>query len=112
VDLLVLEANHEEELLHHGPYPAFLKRRVAGSQGHLSNRAAAGCLAAMEAAPPGCVWLAHLSQTNNSPATALGVVGAALRTIGLDRIPLAAAGRTRPSLSWSAAPSERQLALL
>jgi phosphoribosyl 1,2-cyclic phosphodiesterase len=112
VDLLVLEANHEEELLHRGPYPAFLKRRVSGRHGHLSNRAAAECLAAMASEPPGCVWLAHLSQTNNSPATALGVVGAALRALGLDRIPLAAAGRKRPSLSWSAAPSARQLALL
>jgi phosphoribosyl 1,2-cyclic phosphodiesterase len=112
VDLLVLEANHDEELLQSGPYPTFLKRRVASRHGHLSNRAAAECLAAMSAEPPGQVWLAHLSQTNNSPATALRAVGAALREIGLDQLPLAAAGRKRPSLSWTTEPGPRQLPLL
>ncbi|MDF1502528.1 MBL fold metallo-hydrolase [Roseisolibacter sp. H3M3-2] len=70
VDVLVLESNHDEGLLESGPYPWHLKRRVAGSHGHLSNRAA-GELAT------GClhrelrhVVLAHLSETNNVPAVA------------------------------------------
>ena len=70
VDVLVLESNHDEGLLDAGPYPWHLKRRVAGSHGHLSNRAA-GELAT------GClhrelrqIVLAHLSETNNSPAVA------------------------------------------
>ena len=70
VDVLVLESNHDEGMLESGPYPWHLKRRVAGSHGHLSNRAA-GDLAV------GClhkemrqVVLAHLSETNNSPAVA------------------------------------------
>ena len=112
VDLLVLEANHEEQLLHAGPYPAFLKRRVAGRDGHLSNRAAADCLLALAADPPRAVWLAHLSQVNNRVGTALEVVGAALRAAGLGQLPLAAAGRNRPSLRWDSVPRPRQLALL
>ena len=40
VDVLVVESNHDEGLLESGPYPWHLKRRVAGSHGHLSNRAA------------------------------------------------------------------------
>lgn len=112
VDLLVLEANHEEQLLHSGPYPAFLKRRVAGRVGHLSNRAAADCLLTLAADPPGAVWLAHLSQVNNRVATALEVVSSALRLAGLDQVALAAAGRNRPSLTWSSGPRPHQPALL
>jgi len=70
VDVLVVESNHDEGLLESGPYPWHLKRRVAGSHGHLSNRAAGdltlGCLhQGMRQ-----VVLAHLSETNNSPAVA------------------------------------------
>jgi phosphoribosyl 1,2-cyclic phosphodiesterase len=70
VDVLVVESNHDEGLLESGPYPWHLKRRVAGSHGHLSNRAAGdltvGCLhKGLQQ-----VVLAHLSETNNSPAVA------------------------------------------
>src|SRR5699024_7362590 len=62
-DLIVLEANHDEELLRHGPYPAYLKRRVASDVGHLSNR---HCGLALGDALQGTshqpkIWLAHLS---------------------------------------------------
>ena len=77
VDVLVIEANHDEGMLRSGPYPAYLKSRIAGRTGHLSNRAAAALCA--EAAHGGLshVVLAHLSETNNDHGLALGAVSGA-----------------------------------
>jgi phosphoribosyl 1,2-cyclic phosphodiesterase len=79
VDVLVLEANHDEGMLWAGPYPAWLRARIASSTGHLSNRAAAAV--ARDAVTPQLahVVLAHLSETNNSPALADRTVRSALR---------------------------------
>lgn len=79
VDILVLESNHDGEMLRNGPYPAMLKRRIASREGHLSNRAAG--VAAAECAHRGLshVVLAHLSETNNTPRTATDCMRAALR---------------------------------
>ncbi|MGC4192479.1 MAG: MBL fold metallo-hydrolase [Thermomicrobiales bacterium] len=79
-DLVVLEANHDEQMLWRGPYPAHLKRRVASPVGHLSNEVCGASLArAMRDAMPGMpVWLAHLSDTNNRPDVAEATVNAAL----------------------------------
>jgi phosphoribosyl 1,2-cyclic phosphodiesterase len=79
LDVLVLEANHDEGMLWAGPYPPWLCQRIAGKMGHLSNRAAAAV--ARDAVTPQLahVVLAHLSETNNSPALADRAVRAALR---------------------------------
>jgi phosphoribosyl 1,2-cyclic phosphodiesterase len=79
VDILVLESNHDGEMLRNGPYPAMLKRRIAGREGHLSNKAAG--VAAAECAHRGMshVVLAHLSETNNTPAVATEAMRIALR---------------------------------
>lgn len=79
VDILVIESNHDGEMLRNGPYPASLKRRIAGSEGHLSNRAAG--VAAAECARRGMshVVLAHLSETNNTPQAAVQSMRSALR---------------------------------
>ena len=106
----MLEANHDEEMLWSGPYPAFLKNRVGGEIGHLSNLAAARCLAGLRR-PPRDVWLAHLSLVNNRVARALGVVGAGLAEAGLGHIALAAVGRNRPSVSWRSDRPAQQLRL-
>ena len=81
-DLLVLESNHDEDMLLAGPYPYALKKRVLGPQGHLSNRAAA--LYAVDAARFGArtILLSHLSQDNNTPALALETVGRPLAQAG------------------------------
>lgn len=81
-DLLVLESNHDEDMLLAGPYPYALKKRVLGPQGHLSNRAAA--LYALDAARSGAriILLSHLSRENNTPALALETVGAPLAQAG------------------------------
>ena len=81
-DLLVLESNHDEDMLLAGPYPYALKKRVLGPQGHLSNRAAA--LYAVDAARFGArtILLSHLSRDNNTPALALETVGRPLAQAG------------------------------
>lgn len=64
---LFLEANHEPELLAKSSYPAFLKRRVAGALGHLSNQVAADILREIQHSTLQKVVAAHLSQQNNLP---------------------------------------------
>jgi len=68
-DVLLLEANHDLHLLAHGPYPAFLKQRIRGKQGHLSNDQAAQFVTALPALP-GRLLLGHLSEVNNRPEVA------------------------------------------
>lgn len=74
-DVLVLEANHEKNLLLYGRYPYPLKRRILGDQGHLSNEDCGGALCRYlreidgEKVPN--VVLAHLSSENNTPMQAL-----------------------------------------
>ena len=70
-DCIVLESNHDEEMLRYGPYPAYLKRRILSEHGHLSNEACAEALAQFAEAGTGCFFLAHLSQENNRPSLAL-----------------------------------------
>ena len=66
-DALFLEANHDEERLEQSDYPAALKARISGPFGHLSNRAAAGILAALDQSRLQVLVAAHLSQNNNAP---------------------------------------------
>lgn len=81
-DLLILEANHDEVLLHTSNYPPSVRRRIASSHGHLSNQAAARFV--MELLHPRLagVVLAHLSKECNRPALAEQVVGEALARAG------------------------------
>lgn len=80
-DLLLLEANHDEIMLHESPYPWSVKARIAGSHGHLSNRAAAELVAELHHAKLGAVVLAHLSENSNNSSLAYDVVGRALRRV-------------------------------
>ena len=79
LDLLVLESNHDMEMLRHGPYPRMVQTRIAGPRGHLCNDAAA--LLASECAHEGLghVVLAHLSQKCNRPTLAKAAVAGALK---------------------------------
>ncbi|HSH75233.1 MAG TPA: MBL fold metallo-hydrolase [Longimicrobiales bacterium] len=81
-DLLVLEANHDEVLLHQGPYPPSVKRRIASSHGHLSNQAAARLATELLHPRLAGVVLAHLSAECNRAPLAEEVVGKALRSAG------------------------------
>ncbi len=82
LDILVLETNHDLEMLRSGPYPWVLKQRVAGRHGHLSNREAAEGIPELVCDRLRQVALYHLSQTNNLPALAAAAVGETLEKIG------------------------------
>jgi phosphoribosyl 1,2-cyclic phosphodiesterase len=64
---LLLEFNHDLEMLWNGSYPWPLKQRIASATGHLSNEAAAELLASVAHGGLGLVVLAHLSEENNRP---------------------------------------------
>ena len=67
---LILEANHDPQMLMDGPYPMPLKQRVRSNQGHLSNGDAARFLAGLADSSLRHVVLSHLSETNNTPELA------------------------------------------
>jgi phosphoribosyl 1,2-cyclic phosphodiesterase len=76
---LVLECNHDEELLRTSSYPPFLKRRVGGAYGHLANSAAAALAQSLLAAGGlRQVLAAHLSEQNNKPELARQALADAL----------------------------------
>ncbi|AOY56845.1 MULTISPECIES: MBL fold metallo-hydrolase [Desulfococcus] len=76
--LLILEANHDPDLLMHGPYPWHLKQRVKGRTGHLSNSQSRELLQEVIHEGMRHVILGHLSQQNNTPDHALREVALAL----------------------------------
>lgn len=84
LDALVLESNHDTDMLRYGPYPPSLKRRIAGGRGHLSNEAAARLAASVAHRGLRHVVLAHLSEQNNAPDVARRTVGMALRRTPYD----------------------------
>jgi phosphoribosyl 1,2-cyclic phosphodiesterase len=89
-DCLLVEANHDDEMLRQAPYPGSVRQRIGGALGHLSNRAAARLLA--EVCHPGLatVVLAHVSEQCNRPELALEAVRAGLSLRGFGGALLAA----------------------
>ena len=67
-DALLLECNHDTDMLERSAYPAFLKQRVGGDYGHLSNAAAAAIAGALNHSRLKHLVAAHLSVQNNLPA--------------------------------------------
>jgi phosphoribosyl 1,2-cyclic phosphodiesterase len=93
-DALVLEANHDADLLRFGAYPPTLKRRIAGRLGHLSNEQCGEMLqmiarAARPRPLPRVLVLAHLSQQNNRPKLARAAIEKALPVHGRPTLLLA-----------------------
>ncbi len=78
---IVIESNHDVEMLKNGPYPDYLKRRILGPEGHLSNEDCGRALS-MSLNDDATVMLAHLSENNNTPELAESTVK---RYIGEDR---------------------------
>ncbi len=83
VALAVLEANHDVETLRSGPYPYYLKRRILGEEGHLSNEDCARFAVTLAEHGAAEIVLAHLSKENNTPAMARNAVETALSAAGL-----------------------------
>ena len=83
-DALVLESNHDREMLFSGSYPPYLKQRISGGHGHLSNNQSAALLGDVLHDGLKYVLLAHLSSMNNTPEMALGCSLEVLRRNGAD----------------------------
>ena len=87
VDALVLECNHDLELLLNGPYPPSLKQRVSGRHGHMDNHTAAALLAKLDTSRLQHLVAAHLSRKNNraslAQAALSGVLNCSQEWIGI-----------------------------
>jgi phosphoribosyl 1,2-cyclic phosphodiesterase len=77
-DALVLECNHDIDMLANGDYPLSLKQRIAGKFGHLDNVAAAGLLSRLDNSRLKHLFAAHLSRQNNRPELARAALAGAL----------------------------------
>jgi len=88
-DLLLLEANHDADLLRRGSYPWYLKQRIASRHGHLANHQAQEALDRMLSAELKGVVALHISEENNDPSLA----EACFATVVNGSLPVAVAGR-------------------
>ncbi|GBG57493.1 MBL fold hydrolase [Sporomusaceae bacterium FL31] len=95
-DALVVEANHDEEMLWQGRYPWYLKKRISGNFGHLENKQLAEGLLEWINGNTQRVVLAHLSEENNTPEIALATI---LKTLKRSRI-----AKENPELRLRVAP--------
>ena len=122
-DLLIVESNHDVQRLLKGPYPWMLKNRILSDIGHLSNEAAADFILANLRSCPAygrdpasrrdkrlpTIWLAHLSDENNSPRLARKYVQSRLSDAGVRNVVLGVALRDIPSLTWRMTPHQMSL---
>ena len=81
---LVLEANHDVEMVERGPYPQRLKKRILSRNGHLNNEDCARALLELAGAGAKAVFLSHLSADNNLPELAYNTVCGALSAAGYE----------------------------
>ena len=96
-DVLIIESNHDLDMLRMGGYPWNLKERLMGRQGHLSNRAVAQFLGGAYDGEARNVILAHLSSKNNYPEIARQEASNALDSRGLDPSCVSLASQTEPT---------------
>ena len=79
---VVIESNHDVDMLQHGPYPAHLKLRILSEEGHLSNNACATELPQLLKSGTTRIILGHLSEENNTPLLARSAAKTMLSQIG------------------------------
>src|SRR6266516_5099393 len=94
--VLILESNHDIEMLRVGPYPWSLKQRLMGRYGHLSNTAVARFIREQYDGEADHVVLAHLSSKNNHPEIARQEAALALRDRGLSTVRLTITSQDEP----------------
>jgi phosphoribosyl 1,2-cyclic phosphodiesterase len=100
-DLVIIEANYDRAMLDAGSYPWFLKARITGRGGHLSNSDCGALLVqAFTHERPRDVWLAHLSANNNDPATAVTTVNEMLQSAGIFQATVTALPRYTNGPVW------------
>lgn len=97
---VVLESNHDEQLLKEAKRPWHLKQRIFGRQGHLSNEHAAGLVAEIAGDELSAVYLAHLSAECNRPDLALRAVTQALKRKGKEHVAVRVATPDTVSEFW------------
>lgn len=111
VRVLALESNHDARMLATGPYPAYLKERVGGDHGHLSNGQAADALRTLVGPDTETVVAMHLSQENNRPSVTVRTLAAAVGAEAANdtfteartpdgRLTICAAGQDKPMTIW------------
>ena len=96
-DGVLIEANYDEDMLQKGPYPYYLKQRIAANTGHLSNRKAADLCCILARAGVKKIMLGHISPENNLPELALKTCCKALLEKGYDDIDITVADRYVPT---------------
>lgn len=95
-DVLFLESNHDPLMLETGPYPPFLKQRVAGKNGHLANTQCAQIIASLAHEKLRQVVLTHLSEQNNTPELAGQATRQSLDRAGYEHVPVQTATQYKP----------------
>jgi phosphoribosyl 1,2-cyclic phosphodiesterase len=117
LDVLILEANPDEDMLRAGPYPPTVVDRIAGRHGHLSNRAAAELACAIAHRGLRRLVVAHLSANCNDPCLATRAVASALARTRFTAVPVtpalqdAVTGPLTAATASSRAPEASQLSL-
>jgi len=98
-DHVVIEANHDEQMLLNGAYPTYLKERILSDTGHMSNTSCANALAEKHSETLSHVFLCHLSEENNDPQLAYNMVYEAMSNAGINmnKVHLKALDRLNPS---------------
>lgn len=82
---VILEANHDIDMLINGSYPEHLKQRILGTFGHMSNDLSANTAVALANRGTKRIMLAHLSEENNRPELAYDTVSLALKDAGAEK---------------------------
>lgn len=82
--LVILEANHDEEMLRNGSYPAVLKSRILSKKGHLSNVSSAKVVAELAQHNVRQILFAHLSEENNTPEMCYNTICDYLKSVGIE----------------------------
>lgn len=77
-DTVLIESNHDEDMLRYGSYPYYLKQRILSEHGHLSNESCAGLARTLAESGTKRIILGHLSRENNTPERAMYAAGQAL----------------------------------
>ena len=111
---LIIEANHDVEMLQNGPYPAYLKKRILSENGHLSNVDCGQAVAENMTERLRRVWLCHLSEENNHPELARKTVETILCSYGVipgKDIELEVLKRKIPSGVYDLIPGDEELSL-
>ncbi|MBN2061171.1 MAG: MBL fold metallo-hydrolase [Deltaproteobacteria bacterium] len=93
---LIIEFNHDVEMLDHGTYPLYLKRRIKGQEGHLSNKQAGELLKTVAHKGLLIVVLAHLSLENNMPEKAYHEAKDILTGCGYKKTRILISGQDNP----------------